>query len=309
MYERLIVVTNPDATGAKRVKSEVLAPLNDAGITHEVFETPEPGFDANVSALRSNLRDGDRIIVAAGDGTASQVINAVVQNGLKYSEVAPLPYGGFVDLASKRAKVMDVASEKAETEYRFPMTVDVNRDFWRYSPGYTTLGFTALAASSFANPESRQRLKRMPKSLRRLAQVAQLGEQYFAHRNQSLPAFQMDKSGLVHQAVTDILVANNRRMGGIIGLADDHGEQLDFGVVATDVSKILPNIRFGLMALRSEAPHEHHTDFLVRFKEPSEVPVQTEGEFTLLKNVSTMHFTKDPRNRYKVVKPAIKPVD
>lgn len=76
-YERLFLIQNPNSTRAKDVQGSVLDQLGHAGIAYVLMQTPSPKYEGNVDAIMGNIRVGDRIISLGGDGTGSQVFNAV----------------------------------------------------------------------------------------------------------------------------------------------------------------------------------------------------------------------------------------
>lgn len=305
MSERpLRLVFNHNATGARRVESEVIAPLRDAGIRYKSFHTPTPHFESNVEAMREAFEDGDRIVLLGGDGTVSQAVNALALNGYTEAELAALAYGGFVDLSEKKARIMDVVDDNVDRQTRFPMKIEIDDEFYRYSPGYTTLGFTALAAASFASPESRARMRHRGDLTKRLAQITQLGGEYFDKRSDHLPAFHTSSSPVVKQAVTDVMLINNRQAGGIMKFPIDYGAGDTIGVVEKDVSRIsIENISFGLNALAGRAPASEQTKHRIYFDEEGPVAVQTEGEFKMFEDVQSISATKNPTTRYTSVTP------
>ena len=250
------------------------------------------------------MRPGDRWVIPAGDGTVSQALNAIVRSGLEDIELAPLPYGGFVHLAAKKARVLDVIGDDAETHMRYPIAVHIDdeRKPWRYADGYSGIGQLALIAASFSAPESRSNLRGRAGFAKRGRQIFQLGQQYFQHRNFSLPAHTASSSPHMQHGLTDVMLVNNRRAGGMIYFDQNFGAGYTFGVVQRDVSCIAANIPFGVMALAGRAPYDERHEFSMNFAGPIDLPVHNEGEFARL-NVSTLAAHKSPDISYTTVRP------
>lgn len=305
-HERTIIAINPAATGADRVEREVITPLLEKGISYDTFVTPSPNYDDNVEAFSEVIRSGDLLVVAGGDGTVAQATEAIVRSGVEDVRVAALPFGGFADLAPKRAGILDVAGPNAAVEeyqrYLMSIHLDGEAEPWRYANAYFGIGRLAILASSFDTPKSRDRLRGRTGLAKRTLQVAQLGNQYFK-QDFFVPEHRVGQPSLVGQAVTDYLFVNNDRAGGIMHFPKNFGHTDHFGVVQRDVSKIARNIPFGLMALGGHAPSVEHPGYDIEFIETSSIPVHNEGEFAWL-DVDRISIRKDPSARYAAIRPS-----
>lgn len=300
---RIVVVTNKNSTGAKNVERSVLIPLRQENISFDQFQTPSPDTEANIAAMQDFFRDGDRIISAAGDGTAMQVTNAVLRSKLHDADVGFLPFGNFNDLArSHKARDPVALSQSSLTVEHAPLSVGVNGEYWRDAPSYVTLGWTALAAEQFGNSTSREAMQSSPEAFKLGRSLLQLAESYFKNRHTMLPEFHTSDSSVVRKAVTDFIAINSPRVGSIVRSDRDYFDSDQFGTAEADVSKILPNIPFGLKALTGHTPAKPVTAATLQFKEHSRVPIQSEGEFEYLENVRTIEIEKDPTKILRVIR-------
>lgn len=304
--ERLVIIHNPNSTRARRVGREVFDVLDSAEVKYTPFATKSPEAEDNIDEMRDFIRDGDRIVVAAGDGTSMQAVNAVVREGHKESALGFLPFGNFRDLASVHPLrtadlIPSVGGSPLSIETLQPLTLDVNGEYRRDIPSYLTMGWTALAASQFGSQESRERMKSAPESFKLLNSLWQLGGNYLAHRGEFLPPFHTSLSPLVQEAVSDVMAVNSPRVGRIVRFPLPFGSMDEFGFRQINVFSLREAIPFGLKALASRADTELIKDIDIVFESPSDVPIQTEGEFEYLEGISSLSIRKDPTRAVKVL--------
>lgn len=298
---RLLVVTNPNSTKSHKVQREVINPLHENGDDFTIVQTQTPDTEENIAHLRTKIRDGDRVISAAGDGTAMQVVNAVLREGVD-AELGFLPYGNFNDLARVHGlrNPLDAYSDVTTTELH-PLTVDVNGQYMRDAPAYVSLGWSAIAASHFGQSGSRDKLRRYTRLASIIPSMGQLARDYFALRNEKLPPFHASHNLAVRDAVTDVLAVNSPRVGAVVRSERDYYDSNFYGYDEVNVSHILPNFLFGLQALIGRLPAELRTTASITFENPSTVPFQSEGEFLRLEDVSTIDIYKDPSKSVSVI--------
>lgn len=298
---RLIVVHNPHSTRANKVQRDVLNRLHDTRILFDEFVPQSTATEDNIADMRDVLRNGDTILSAAGDGTAMQVANAVLRNEHHDSQIGFLGYGNFNDLSRDQRDPVKLLEGTPVPLY--PLTIDVNGQYWRDAPGYLTIGFTAIAAAQFGSTTSRERQQNLPENLKLLASLGQLGTTYFQERHRMLPPFHTSESLIVQRAVTDILAVNSPRVGRVIR-AKDYSAGDDFGFRTADISTIPKNLPFGAQALLHRAPAEALDDIAVHFEQPVSVPIQSEGEFAQLTAIDTVHIYKDPERVLTILRTA-----
>lgn len=319
--EPVAIIRNPNSTGAAR-SGEALTTLDQHGIAYTDFMTSSPDTEQNIGEIQEFLRSlpGDdkqetKLISAAGDGTAMQIMNAILRNRAEDRQkgrteqaitFGALGYGGFGDIDHAHdihgTDIMDLL--EAPTVGRYPLSVEVNGEPWRHVPAYFSLGFTALAAAEFAAPESREMMQRTPRALKRARQVQQLGQSYFKYRGLHLPAFTVNDDPHVYDASTDIIVANNSYIGGLIKPADSYYDKPYFGYRADiDVSRIVPNLKFGVDALLGRAQFERTETMRIVFEQAASLQLHNEGEVEERENVQTIFIYKNPADVIKTLHP------
>lgn len=299
MTERILVVHNTKSTRSKQVHEGVFDRLDDAGVGYVPIQTISPDFDENVNYLREQIRDGDTVISAAGDGTGSQIQNAVLDGGKDGVRLGFLGYGNFNDLAhaynGRRLgrDVMALIGDDTSLVDVYPLDISVNGSHWRFAPGYATAGWTAKAASGFGDMAFREQMKNMPEALKLAASIGHLAFDYFQNRNRHLPEFHTSESPIVRHAVTDVIALNNPVMARLLRLAGRPYMGEEFAYKESDVSGVLKNVPYLISTvLGGNMPSRSTGGTELIFEQPSVVPIQTEGEFVELGGVQSINFGK-----------------
>lgn len=304
--DRLIIVQNPNSTLADDIEAEVFAPLDRHDIPYEVYHTESVDTEENIAAMREYLSDKSRstIVGAAGDGTAMQLINAAMRDR-KDITLGFVPLGNFNDIARTHAgrghTALDIIN--APTIAHRPLKIELDGEYWRHAPAYLTLGWTALAASEFGDARSREAMQGAPRPLKLVKSLAQLAGSYFENRHTMLPPFRVNGDASVYEHSTDVLAINSPRVGNIVRSPEEHYLGAHFGMRADiDVSRILPNIPFGLQAIAGQAPLHRASHMRIVFDRVSTVPAQTEGEFQWIE-AKEIFVHKNPHDVLRILHP------
>ena len=304
MSERLVIVQNPNSTHASLAEKAIRQQL-DTDVMFESFFTKYTSTEDNINSMREVFRNGDRIIAAGGDGTAMQIVNAVLREEHTDTEVAFTGFGNFNDLATAHAgsaSLLDLLSDDASTVDLFPLTIEVDDTYWRDAPAYMTMGWTALAAAEFGSSTSRDSLRGKPRASNLAASLHQLLNHYAENRHFKLPAFTTDVPDSPLHGASDVLAVNNPRVGSIVRSRDRYYDGASFGYAEVDVSRIIKNMPFGLKSIAGHAPTAPRQSVTVEFDAPATVPIQSEGEFAQLNGVSTISIYKSA-SKVRVIHP------
>lgn len=304
--ERTVVVRNPASSLAERVNTNVMNPLYAALPRSSVVELWTPGGSRadNIAAIAEAIEPGDRLLVAAGDGTSNAVANAYVQANVQGSKIGFLPYGNFNDMAatftSKSAvknPLLLLDGTAKETEV-LPLTVTVNNEHYAQAVLYSSIGWTATAAALFGTPESKRGFHsghvNLTKSLMHIATM------YFKTRNDSvLPEFMRDGDESTHTNTTDVLAINGPIMAKIIKSQRNYYSQATFLRCDLNVSKFFKNSqllgRSGLNFMFGTAlglPGKTVSVDSLTFNNAA-VTIQVDGEYDTLAGVNMLSVTKD----------------
>lgn len=201
MLHKLIIVYNPRSSHYAQVREEVLRPAQRLkGWLVGKYELRATDVDDNAKRLAKIISDGDLVVAAGGDGTATVAINGVMRSE-KDATFSALGYGNFNDaarmLGTKRpveyggeylGGILDIvqAYEAGKTEEMSVLEAKVNREHWRYALCYVTAGMMAESTQVLNQRAVRKELKTGKKSV--IFSIWQLAKWYFReHRRSFLP--------------------------------------------------------------------------------------------------------------------------
>lgn len=295
--ERVVVIHNTNSSHASEVQANVLNVLDAEGVVYAAFQTPSPNPKDTIDAVADFVRSGDTILSAAGDGTGNAVGNGLLLANQSDVKVGFLGYGNFNDMAAtfnagtaKRNPLLQLQSDQTRTLH--PLEIMKNNEHWRYALLYSTLGWTALAAHEFDNPKIRERLQGGGATI--ASSLARLGLFYFKTRHTSkLPPFRRE-NGSYHDNLTDVLAVNGPIMAKIIRTGKNKYGDADFLRRDLDVSGFAKNIPFLVASGLGHMPGTLTTSDELQFAAPATLPIQLDGEYTGLRDVSTLAIRKSP---------------
>lgn len=186
MLKKLWVVYNPRSSHHAAVEVEVLRPARRVtGFLVGKYEVKQTSVEENASVLAGMLGDGDVVVAAGGDGTATMAANAVMMSE-KEAVFAALGYGNFNDVArmlgvrrpveyggeyvggiteiiegvsaSSADDGSGVSHDAARVREIWPLEVLVDGEHWRYAPCYATVGLLAEASEIMDGDQVRKSL-------------------------------------------------------------------------------------------------------------------------------------------------------
>lgn len=304
MYDRkLVIVQNPYSTRHSEVQAGVFDRLDTAGIPYDTITTRFSQAKDNIKYLADRLPDDAHIISAAGDGTSTQVVNAGLRAELDGAVYSFIGYGNCNDLARGERNPLPLLQASHSIITHQPLSIEVNGEPWRYTPGYMTLGLTALVASGFADATSRERMRRTPPHTKLVRSMGQVATTYLRAHNTFLPPFTTNLSTIEQAGLTDVMMINSQCMGRMIRSSIDYPQTDFFGYHQADFSSVWKNIPFACSAITGHTPAERITEITLTFCEPATILAQTEGEHAALPAVSTIRAYKDPAKAIRVVRP------
>jgi hypothetical protein len=297
-HERLIVVHNEKSSRAAHVPKEVFGRLDAAAVKYVSFATPSPQPEDNIAAIASTVRPGDLWMFATGDGTANAGVNGLLQANQPDVTAAFLGDGNFNDMANtfsgryaRRDPLRLLASEQTTTLH--PLEIRQNGEHWRYAALYATLGWTALAAHEFDDPAFREKIQHS--RVKNLRSLGHLGVYYFkTRRHAALPGFiYEDEPHVKHNQTTDVGAVNGPVMARVIRSGQPMYKNLDYLQWNLNVTPLVKNIPFLTASALNHMPGKPTRSSRLIFDHASRVPVQTDGEFTLLDNVESIEIQKN----------------
>ena len=296
--KKLIIVYNPRSSQFGRVRDEVLAPSRKLkGWMVGKFEVEDTDVDANAAKLAKMLDDGDLVVSAGGDGTATIALNGAMLAKAKDVKLGVLPYGNFNDMARSFgmmnfgeaiAIVNGDGGGRVAEAWGLECLVDGKR--WRWGMGYFTIGMFAEATEEFDNAKHRAKLQTGRKSVAFSWRI--LVRWYFKNRKRVfIPKFKLNGCD-VAEDVTDYVALNGKSMAQVMRGGKWYlGAETFLGVQGRLRSLWRLMVLMGRSVLRRVPGTETKGDVL-ELLEVGDVEIQAEGEYRKFEKVKTVEIRK-----------------
>lgn len=302
MAQRIIIAYNPRSSKHARIREEVIEPLlKKSGYIVGKFEVKSAPVDENIRELTKVLADGDLLIVAGGDGTATVGINAAMRAKADIT-LGVLGYGNFNDFA-RMVKTRDLNQiledfSKGSVKMLYPLEARLDGKIWRYAACYFTIGMFAESTEVFDAPKTRKNLKKGKKCL--IYSVMQLAKWYFGNKKTEFLAkdIRMDevpmnrmkvgRSGRMKEIkgkhVSDVLFVNGETVARIMKGGKYWQESQGFFVSFGRLKGFFRLCKFMLKSMIFKMPgHVAEGEVKIDFAAPSEFEIQAEGEYAKVK--------------------------
>ena len=292
--KRLIIVYNPHSSQYIHVKDEVLSHISDIkNYMIGKFAIKKIPYEENVKAFKKFLLDGDTVIAAGGDATASIVANAILESG-KDVVLGVLPYGNFNDLARTLGTKEFKDILKKPIKKMYPLNIIVDGKHWRYATCYLTVGMTAEAVELFDNPKVRKYLQKGHRSSWR--SYLYLVAWYFKnrHKKEFIPPFTLNGQE-TPKKVSDYCALSGKSMCRIMKGGDDYLKPKVFRSYNCRLTNFWRIAKLMIISILKRTPGFETTGDLIEFKEPATVELQAEGEYKVFKNIKTIEVKKDQK--------------
>ena len=319
MAGRLILVLNPRSSQYAAVTREILEPARKLkGWTVGKFELDLGDVDENAARLAGILQDGDLVVAAGGDGTASVAVNGVMMAGEGRSGVggagqsvvgvgarkrvtlAALGYGNFNDTArmlgvKRREGLEEVVARFAQgqTTEIYPLEALVNGKHWRYAAAYVTVGMLAASTAVFDTEPVRWKLREGKPRL--IFSLWSLVKWYARHHRQDwLPEGYRNGEAWAART-TDYVAVNGKSVAQVMRGGRWYLDPQEF---QGGVMRLGSFWRVGWMMLMSifrRVPGETTRGDRLEFTAPSAVVIQAEGEHEELNGVERIEVRKARR--------------
>lgn len=302
--KRLIIVYNPRSARFAEVERDVLEKARKfKGWMICKFQVREASVEENAEELAEIIRKDDLVISAGGDGTASMVLNAIMESG-KLATMGVMGYGNFNDymLTFGEMKLKEIVKKFEEGRYNviYPLRVKVNGKFFRYVGMYLTVGMLAESVEVFEKKRVRKRLGKVRNRLNYSANV--LARWYFFFnkwRKDFLPEGKVEvrREGRVKKETflkntTDYIALNGESMAGVLPAEGwTENPSVFFSGEMRNRSFFRMLIAF-VKGLEGELPgRETEKDRLV-FREAGKVAIHIEGEEKKFEKVKEIEVEK-----------------
>ena len=297
---RIVLIHNPLSSRAKGVSKKVIQPIQKANLPSGQFieYTITPiGPNNNARVLSRKLREGDLVISAGGDGTASIVANAILSTSFKKIHMASLRFGNFNDIAStfpaSKINIQKLLSGDYKTVKLFPLEVKTNNRRFRYAVLYAGLGLLAGAANQFENKKHRYILRHGGANL--VYSLVSLLPYYLRNkRHYFMPTYALGEETVAD--TTDYLAVNGPVVAKMFRTGRDLHKKPTFLRATLDVSHFWRSVPFVLRSIKGSMPGTLTKRDDLIFAAPVHVAIQTDGEYEELFNVDKITIKKSEKH-------------
>ena len=303
---RVIVVYNPRSSKAVFVRESVIKPLQEIpGVMFGKYEVKPTDVDDNAGELAKILIDGDIVITAGGDGTAT-----IGLNGCMLSEKAvrfmSVPFGNFNDMAR--------TLKKASGKELYPLKATIDGKHYRYAACYFTIGMFAESTEIFDADKTRKKLQKGNKGI--FFSLKTLVKWYFRNKRRVfISPFKFtsttkvfDRNGVYQvrvkiqdedetKGVSDYLAINGLSVAKMMkGGKNYFSHKSDFLSTTGKLNKFHKLVPFMLKSITRRIPADVTTEDVLVFPNYGDVEIQAEGEYKRLEHVGKIVISKSEKS-------------
>jgi len=299
---RVFLVYNPRSSKAIFVKESVAKPLAEIpGIMFGKYEVKPTDVDNNAETLSKILDDGDIVIAAGGDGTATIGLNGCMLSGKDVRFMA-VPFGNFNDMA----RTLKLASGKE----LYPLEAKIDGMHYRYAACYFTIGMFAESTEIFDAEKTRKKLRKGNKGI--FFSIWTLVKWYFRNkRKQFIPSFKYSSTTKKYsgngvfqvrvktmnedesKGISDYLAVNGVSVAKMMrGGRTFYTHKADFLSTTGKLSHFVKLVPFMVKAVLHRIPADISTEDVITFPDYGDVEIQAEGEYKRLTHVGKIVISK-----------------
>ena len=273
-FKRIVVVHNPRSSQARRVREEVIEKLPGA----EMYEVVDTDVDDNAGRLAKVLEDGDLVVSAGGDATATIGLNGAMLAGKDVS-FAALPYGNFNDSARGLGLKKLEDALNGETKKAWALECLIDGEHYRYGLCYFTAGMFAEATEIFDDPRYRKKLREKPSLV---FSIRILAEWWRGNRKKRFLPAKFLMNGQEVRGMTDYVALNSRSMAKAM-----RGKRWflthEFRSKVGRLSNFFGLSRMVGPSVVARVPGKESKGDVLEFESQAEVMIQGEGEYKRIK--------------------------
>ena len=282
------VLLNPASTSAavSRRRIEALKRAVGAAKVEVIETTPKKAeFEAKLTTLAKRFTKESVLVIAAGDGTVSDVINILtsaqaISNDAAHVTLLPFWGGNANDLAHMlsgqppRNMKAFIDSAKSVSLYPLSITLDSGTKRTIVATNYVSFGASAHAAKHINSDDHRESKFRKIFGLRRLLEIA-VSFKHLATSPRYTALIQGD-----HRRIYEILISNGPRMAKLHFLPVKLDDKVFFLSIINrkNIATVIRNLIKSWVQTVNTSPHNHYKRRSFSFTTIDPVTMQYDGE-------------------------------
>ncbi len=298
MRKRVVLVYNPHSSHYKKIEKKVLRPaeeLNNFQLYE--FEVEKVAIEKNIKALADTLMDGDLVVVAGGDGTATMALNAIFSSNKNRICFGVLGFGNFNDVAASIGNndFEELINMYGADEVRevWPLECHLDGKLWRYGMGYFTTGMMAESCATFETPNVRRRLKSNGRHV--WYSAWKLFGWWRKNRNKDFLPQEFEVNQEKVRKRSDVLVLNGQRMAHFIKGGAYFAKPNEMKWFSGNMRSFWGIMSFMLRSMTIGMPGGYSKGVSIEFAERTKITIQGEGE-TLETEVEKVDIVKSRKS-------------
>ena len=312
---KIIVVYNPRSSRYIKVEKEILEKVRgERGVMVGKFEIQPTNPRDNANNLARIIGEGDLVLAAGGDGTATITMNGVILAREKYDKegiFSCFSYGNFNDLARslgdlKLSEVLERFKEN-KTDSFYPLEILVNKRLFWYSGSYFTMGMFGESTQVFEDSKIRRKLKTGEKGL--FFSAWNLFVWYLRNKRREFLGEMTINGKMIQLRATDYVALNGSTLARVVKVPKSLNNKeyfLEKEIFFSGVERFVGFLRlfrigFIQSFIRKKLPGEETDGDLIKFKTPMTVFLHAEGEAREFKGVSEV-FVRKLKKPIKVIR-------
>ena len=303
---RVFVVYNPRSSKAIHVRESVIKPLQEvSGVMFGKYEVKPTDVDDNAAELAKILEDGDIVITAGGDGTATIGLNGCMLSG-KDVRFAAVPFGNFNDMAR--------TLNKASGQELYPLEAKIDGVHYRYAACYFTIGMFAESTEIFDSDKTRKKLQKGNKKIS--FSIWTLMKWFFKNKKRVfIPSFRIDstikiydKNGVFQnrvksldetetKGVSDYLAVNGLTVAKMMkGGKNYYSHKTDFLSTTKKLNRLYRLVPFMAKSILCKIPAQVTVEDVITFPNYGDVEIQAEGEYKRFEHIGKIVISKSEKS-------------
>ena len=299
--KRLMIVYNPRSSKFGRVRDEVIDESRGLeGWVVGKYEVLDTNVDDNAEKLAKVLNDGDLVVAAGGDATATIALNGAMLSRTKDVKLGVLGYGYFNDMARtlgarslREIVAITEGGSGGRVAEAWGLECLVNGKHWRWGMCYFTAGLFAESTVIFDQRDNRRGLRTGRKGM--FYSIWLLAGWYFKHRKQRFLAdFTLQGSGIERrfEGMTDYVAVNGRTVARMMRGGRWFLDDRKFLGEVRNFRSFWSLVWFMARSILVRIPGKKTRRDVLSFDEPAKVMIQAEGEYKKFEGVKMVEVRK-----------------